>query len=112
MIDRGEVLRRVGGDRQILLGVIDDFLTCYPEMISSLREAVEGAVAERIIRAAHVIKSAAAAIGAHSLRDLARQLEESGRNGDLSDAPGVSRRICEEVGRVDAELRRWQSEYA
>jgi len=110
MINRSEVLRRVGQDQQILLGVIEDFLLFYPDMIANLRSAMEAGAGDRIVRAAHILKSAAAAVGAHELRELARHLEESGRNGDLLSAPEVSQRIYEEVALVDAELRRWQDE--
>ena len=63
------------------------FLADAPRQTAALEAALEAKDAARIVSAAHDIKGAAAAIAAGSVLEAAKDLEQLGRVGDLTEAP-------------------------
>jgi CheY-like chemotaxis protein/nitrogen-specific signal transduction histidine kinase len=82
--------------------VIDTFLAEGPQLLSTLRLAVERADADELRRAAHTLKSNAATFGATSLSELARHLEMIGEAGTVHAAGEL-------LARADAEHERLRS---
>ena len=72
-----ELVRRVGGDHQLLGQVAELFATEYPPMVAAVREAVSQQDAVALQRAAHTLKGAVgnlAAQGAHRVRSEERRV--------------------------------------
>ncbi len=72
----------VGDSVQLQREVIDSFFTHAAETLSELRTAYEKREARPLARAAHKLKSAARAIGALEVAELAARLEAAGNNTD------------------------------
>ena len=73
-----------------------------------MAERLEAAAAaeEPVIlrRTAHSLKSSSAIIGARGLSEIARQLEDAGRAGEIARAPELLRSLRAELARTYREL--------
>lgn len=75
-------LREWGGDK--LLGqMIRLFLENSPTRMDQIRSGVGGAGVEEAEKGSHSLKSSAANIGAHKLRELSAEMERAATAGDL-----------------------------
>jgi PAS domain S-box-containing protein len=98
---------------------IEEMRRDYPEdfdaLLASFRQSVEGILAElprqpmvadgeRVARAAHSLKSAAAAFGAERLAGLARDLEARAKAGMVVELGLLIEALADEYARVDAAL--------
>ncbi|MDQ0679607.1 two-component system sensor histidine kinase/response regulator [Arthrobacter pascens] len=104
--DRLAILRELGpaDGRGLLPATADAFRRDVPARLASLREAVNDGGGQALVRAAHVLKGAAANIGATAVAGLCQELEGIGRNGNHDDGPQLVSRLEAELALVDAEL--------
>ena len=65
--------------------IIETFLQDMPHRMAALTEAEISRDAALIQRQAHTIKGAAANVGAPALRDIAFQVEEAAKHGDIEN---------------------------
>lgn len=86
LVNWDEALASVDGDRELLREVIDAFLKESPMLMATLKESVSSKNASALHRAAHTFKGALMSLGAMSVSDLARDLEELGRSGTTDGA--------------------------
>jgi PAS domain S-box-containing protein len=86
ILDRMELLERLGGDKEFLKEVLNIFLQDAPGRILSLREAISKNDARGIRFQAHTLKGSCANVGARALKEDARQIEVAGENSDLNRA--------------------------
>ncbi len=84
--NQAEALGRVGGDEELLQEMCQIFLEESPKLLQKLQQAVAGGNAEEVMRAAHSLKGECGCLCATRAAVAARQLEEIGRNQDLSHA--------------------------
>lgn len=89
VIDRGEILDRVGGDLELLLELIDIFREDSQSLVSEIQNAVRRKDAVRLRENAHTLKGSVGNFGAEEAFSAAAQLEAIGDGGDMSDAPQV-----------------------
>jgi HPt (histidine-containing phosphotransfer) domain-containing protein len=75
-----------------------------PQLIARLRYALDVNNADAFRQAAHSIKSTSNTFGALSLGEMARELENLGRAGDLAGAPAKVDRLAAEYDRVQQAL--------
>ena len=92
-----ENLRDLGGDA-FLGEVVDAFLADAPELIATLRRALDERSHEELRRAAHTLKSNGATLGAEGFAELCRTLEQRAKSGELDGAEEL-------VGRIEQEYR-------
>ena len=104
LLDRAQVLRRVGGDLELLKELTDIFLEECPELLSAVREAIAGRDGEALERAAHKIKGAVSNFSAHAAVEAALQLETMGREGDLTGAAPVCTALESSIERLKPAL--------
>ncbi|MGE3773959.1 MAG: response regulator, partial [Gammaproteobacteria bacterium] len=71
------------GSPPVLQRVIGIYLDAAPKLIAEVRSAVEKRDAVRLQRAAHSLKSSSANLGAQTLSELCKELENMGRLGKL-----------------------------
>jgi len=90
--DKAAAMDHVEGDKALLKKLAQTMVASMPDMLAALRLAVGEGDGDAIARAAHKIKGAAGVICAGKAAELARRVEQSGRQGDLSDAQHASAR--------------------
>jgi two-component system, sensor histidine kinase and response regulator len=75
-----------GDDPALLAELLSIFVHEAPQLLQRIREAVQAGDAVRLEREAHALKGELGCIGAPSVAERARRLEESGRGGSLQGA--------------------------
>jgi signal transduction histidine kinase/CheY-like chemotaxis protein len=98
VLDEGQLLARVGGDRGLLAEMVGLFLQDAPQMLGALRRAVSKQDAEGVRQRAHAIKGAVATFGAGPAFAAAAALEAMGRDGNLADVERGFATLSEAVG--------------
>jgi CheY-like chemotaxis protein len=98
-------------DAGFVAELIGDFIGHAPDLLASMRQAVERDKPDELRLAAHTLKSNSASLGALRLAELCRRLEETGRDGgvngstladlELAEAEFVSVRPELETARVE-----------
>jgi HPt (histidine-containing phosphotransfer) domain-containing protein len=81
------MLEMVGGDEAFLGEMIDTYLADSASLLATMGQALAGADAPELRRAAHALKSNSASFGAAHLAELSRRLEDLAKAGDLGPAP-------------------------
>jgi HPt (histidine-containing phosphotransfer) domain-containing protein len=85
---------------------LDAFLKQVPGRLATLEAAAESGNADAITRAAHVLRGAAATIGAGQLAGLLQHVETAAQDGDVGQARGDLARVLSEAAAVLAYVRR------
>jgi two-component system, sensor histidine kinase and response regulator len=98
IIDRAELMARMGGDEGLLRRLIDMFLVNYPKQLAELHDAVRQRDVETLRRRAHTLRGALSLFAASEAADAAHRLEKSAEFGD--------RAIDEAFRALQAELAR------
>jgi signal transduction histidine kinase/CheY-like chemotaxis protein/HPt (histidine-containing phosphotransfer) domain-containing protein len=100
VLDRAEVLERLGDDEDLVQQVIESFLTELPQQVELLEKAVTDEDAVEALRAAHALKGASGTAGAVALRDSAYAMEVACRAEDLPQAKALLDQVRSEYGRL------------
>ncbi|MGK7878428.1 MAG: response regulator [Xenococcaceae cyanobacterium] len=99
-------LRKIAGDdAKLIVEVINSYLKDSPQMLRSLRDAVEQKDAALLQRVAHPLKSTSATLGANTLAQLCQKLEDIGRAGVLEEAAALLEEVMAEYPKVAAALQ-------
>ena len=98
-------LARVGGDRELLAEIVQLFIEDAPRHLEAVAVAIGGGNAEALRRAAHGLKGAAANFDAQPVVNVARELEEIARGGELDRASAALDRLRAETDRLVGTLR-------
>lgn len=83
------------GDPLLFGRVCRAFLSDAPQRIAQMRAALGAAQAEALALAAHTLKAASAALGAHKLSALCEELEALGHGGDIRGAEHLIAKILD-----------------
>ncbi|MFT5324156.1 MAG: two-component system sensor histidine kinase/response regulator [Planctomycetaceae bacterium] len=105
LIDRERALDRMGGDEELLAGLIECFIEDAPDLLRQLDEALKAEDAAEVARAAHSLKGLAANFEAIACRDSAVTIEQLGRDGDLSNVKAKLKTLKQDVSDLIAELQ-------
>jgi CheY-like chemotaxis protein len=103
--NRAEALNRIGGDEKLLEEVCHIFLEESPKLMRKLQQAVAEGDCEGVARAAHSLKGESGCLGAGRTCQAAQQLEDMGRNKDLSRAGSRLESLEREVASLHLELQ-------
>jgi len=98
-IDLDSALDRAMGDKSFLEMLLGEFIKSLPDQIDSLRSVIESEDAEALTRQAHTLKGESANLSADGISAVARQLENMGRAGDMSEGD-------QKLGELEAEINR------
>ena len=93
------------GSGNLVERVVLAFLESSVKLIAELQSAVDSSDANSMRTNAHALKSSSANVGALNLADLCRQMEDKGREENLSDADILQRRIQQEYEQAVAALQ-------
>lgn len=99
-VDIKELLEIMDDDDELLRECFDDFIQDCDGMISTIKDAIKDGVPETLEKTAHAFKGSLKYLAALHAAEFALQLEEMGRNGDISNADNVLILLTEECRRV------------
>ena len=102
--NRDELLERVGGDRDLLVEIIEVFREECPAQLARIRSAARSRDAEGLYHAAHVLKGAVANFAAAAVEGRALELETMGREARLEDAVAKLDRLEQEAADLVSAL--------
>lgn len=103
-----EGLKEIGGedDPALFVELIGIFLQDAPQRIDELRRALATSDVKLLERAAHTLKSSCANVGATSLSEVCKRMEEHARFGRTQEIPALYDETQRLWPRVEAALRR------
>jgi HPt (histidine-containing phosphotransfer) domain-containing protein len=82
-----------GGDAEFIAELLGDFVSQTPALIEQITTALAQGDAAAVGKVAHTLKGSARAIGADEFAAIAFELEQAGKQGDLSNAPDALQRL-------------------
>ena len=86
ILDRSELLERVGGDRELLVEIVELFSRDCPKQMAELSEAVACGDAAKVKRVAHAVKGQVGNLASATATAAALRLEMMGSEGNLAGA--------------------------
>jgi len=103
-IDWPAALGSVGGDPELLHAVAQTFLDESSCLMTGLRQAIAGGMADAAMRSAHTLKGSMHYLGAHRGYELCYEVELSAREERLDTAATVLSALEDEMGKITAAL--------
>lgn len=86
IMDLDKALRRLDGDRSLLIDLIGFYLEDYPALLTRLEDSLASNDSASVERAAHSMKGLVANFDAMTAKDIAQQLESRAKQRDLANA--------------------------
>ena len=105
VFDKATLMNRVMGDEELLQLVISTFLEELPRQFEAMKTCLEGGDAPGAERQAHTIKGAAASIGGEALREVAWEMEKSGKAGSLEGMSALMPELEHQRTRLEEKLK-------
>ena len=102
--NRGLLLERLMGDEELVMEVLQDFLSELPRELRKLGDVLSADDLLLIERHAHSIKGMSACTGAEALASVAFKIEERAREGDAEGARSFLPALKKEWKRLKSEL--------
>jgi HPt (histidine-containing phosphotransfer) domain-containing protein len=102
------MLERLGGDEELARQLVELFVSECPRMMDVMRTSVDSGDADQVRRAAHAFKGSVGNFTDDAPMTTAFELEQIGRNGELSRAASLLARLEAEVEAFLASLRRFE----
>ena len=102
---RNEALERIGGDQELLADLCKIFLEESPKLMAKLRQAIADGDYDGLMRAAHSLKGESSYLGAVGTSQAARELEDMGRDQDLSLADRTLAELERKISSLHDELK-------
>jgi histidine phosphotransfer protein HptB len=100
-----DMLEMVGDDAEFVGDIVDTYLEDAPLQLAGMGSALAAGDLETLGRHAHTLKGNSRNVGATTLAEIARRLEEGARTGDVAEAgPGIEAATAE-LGRVTTALQ-------
>ena len=103
-LDLAALLEQAGGDRALLVRLVDIYRQQSTALRAQLSQAVGGADARAAHQQAHALKSVVGHWGRGPAFQLADRLESLGRDGDASALPPVYDELVSALNRLDQQL--------
>ena len=100
-----DLLKRVGGDRDLLRRMIHTFLRNAPKQLEQICKAIRQKRAGKLAFSAHGLKGPLSIFGARKAAECCQELETFGRSGSLADAGKSYDQLKEEIAALEANLR-------
>jgi len=101
----GDILRSVGGDKKLLLRMIQIFLRDTPKRLAEIEAAIHSDRSEDLAFSAHALKGSVAIFGAEAARQQCQELQELGRRAELSRVGPAFEQLKVEIAKLEANLR-------
>jgi HPt (histidine-containing phosphotransfer) domain-containing protein len=105
VLDRVALLERVDGDRQLLAELVRLFVEGRPALLTAMENALRDGDAKELACAAHKAKGVFGNLSGPLAQQAAAELELLARRAELALATDVFLMLCQQVERLEAELR-------
>jgi HPt (histidine-containing phosphotransfer) domain-containing protein len=105
-----QLIASLGGEKEIAVMVVDEFLRHVDSQLQAIRVAIENRDGEKIRAAAHRHVGSLTAIHAVPARDMARAVEQAAQMRDIARASEAFQSLLALSKEVVDYLRNWQSE--
>jgi two-component system sensor histidine kinase/response regulator len=109
-LSASRLVAALGGDRELLLEIIELFLRDAPAMLHAVRLEASRAAPEALAKAAHVLKGSVANFGVSPLYELAREIEHCARAKELTNVPEIMSRLDRAAEGFERALARLRNE--
>ncbi len=106
-VDRGGLLKRLGGDSRLLNKLAEVYLHQSPSLLAAAQRALAEKNGGDLARAAHSMAGAAGNFLALATVELARRLEAHAEHNDFSLAEETLGALQKEMERLDGTLHSW-----
>jgi two-component system sensor histidine kinase/response regulator len=110
VLNRPELLDRVGGDQELLAEVTEMFLKHTEELMRNVRAAIESRDAESLAYSAHTLKGMLANLAARAAQDVAHKLQQLDPQKEPVKAEAAYTLLEQEIKAVKSELAILNSE--
>ena len=100
------------GNKEIYLTVLGKFIAHHDQAVQSLRDVLDAGDRQTAERLAHTLKGIAATIGAATLAESVRQLEDAIRKGDAENYPPLLDAAATELFQVNASAKAYLQAHA
>jgi two-component system, sensor histidine kinase and response regulator len=104
-LNQAALLAGFGGNKKVLREVIDMFLVDGPEHLTALRRALDAVDAQALSSSAHALKGSVGLFVQAGAFETARQLERTGKAGDLQSAGALLASLETDMRALDTALR-------
>ncbi len=105
VIDREDLMERIGGDLELLEELLELFDEDYPELLNEIRQAILQQNGEQLKRAAHTLKGAVGNFAAIKAHQLALALEKKGEAGDFTNTPELVEQLTAAIQEFKSALK-------
>ena len=112
ILDKETILNRMGGDLDLLRGVMDIFAEDLPRMMANIQKAIEAKSPKALREAAHSLKGAIGNFTSEGAFEAALRLEVMGHNEDLTRAEEIHVVLGKEVATLGVALDEMRKEMA
>jgi HPt (histidine-containing phosphotransfer) domain-containing protein len=106
VFDRRDLLTRVDEDEELLDDLLQIFLEHTSKQLHELGKALEAGDVLGLREQAHALKGAAAGISAEAMRQVAGELELSGKNHNLAEARFLLEALIQKFARLQEVLKK------
>jgi two-component system, sensor histidine kinase and response regulator len=106
-VDFETLLARVENDTNLAEELVELYLDSSPRLLAEIESGVKQQNAATVRSAAHTLKGALQNLSADTAANVALQLEQLGRRGDLHDAKSSLSALKHELERIQLELAEW-----
>jgi PAS domain S-box-containing protein len=96
-VDNSTLLARFGGDRKLVIKLVNAFRKDCPRMITRIGSAIRSRDAAALADAAHALKGSVGNFGASAAFETAREVEKLAREGKLDGARELSGTLEERI---------------
>ena len=104
VVEKDEALSRLDGDLELWDEIRNIWLDDVPNLLASVRTALDARSSDGLRRAAHALKGASSNVGAVRVAAVARDIERASPQADWPSLEVVVRRLSEETETARAAL--------
>ena len=108
IFDPDEILEQIGGDKELLVDIINIFIETYPEDLKSLHEAIVESDPETIRKNAHRMKGSISNFGKYKAFEYAKSIEERAREGDISEITEMYDELVGHLNSLEREVKSYR----
>ena len=105
VIDSTALDNMIGGDEELLADLATMFIQFLPDVEGRIRVALENRDAPRVESVFHQLRSRVSYFGAISLQQLAKQIEQQAKAGDLDEIEVACKKMMIGIDELLSELR-------
>lgn len=104
-LDRRTLLRRVEGDLELLVTIVEVFLSQLPRRLESIEASLRSGDASALAEAAHALKGSVANFSNGHVYRLSSRIEELARSGEVNEAEAAVASLRTAAVEIEGGLR-------